>query len=85
MLRGMETNRTDHALPGRLDAEIFEGFGEDDSIVDRLLALPVVPQTSKGKRNAWDAGVARRLEKVLADRMRERIEGHGDNATDRAA
>ena len=85
MLRGMETNRTNRELPGRLDTEIFEGFGEDDSIVDRLLALPVVPQTSEGKRNAWDAGVARRMEKVLADRMRQRIEGHGDNTTDRAA
>lgn len=76
MLLFMEPNRTEHSLPGRLDLEIFHGFGENDSIVDRLLALPVVTPSDDGKRNAWDAGVARRLEKLLADRMRERIEGH---------
>lgn len=78
MLFAMEPNRTSHALPGRLDLEIFHGFGEDDSIVDRLLALPVAMPSHDGKLNAWDAGVARRLEKLLADRMRERIAGGPD-------
>ncbi|MDQ6437344.1 hypothetical protein RB623_25100 [Mesorhizobium sp. LHD-90] len=81
----METNRTDHALPGRLVAEIFEGFGEEDSIVDRLLALPVAVRAEDGRTNAWEAGVAKRLEKVLADRMRERIEGGFDRPSDKAA
>ncbi|PSJ53104.1 hypothetical protein [Kumtagia ephedrae] len=71
----MEQNRIDHALPGRLDQAIFNGFGDDDSIVDRLLALPVATPAHDGKPNVWEAGVARRLEKLLADEMRERIEG----------
>ncbi len=78
MLAVMEPNCTSHALPGRLDLEVFHGFGEDDSIVDRLLALPVATPSHDGKPNAWDAGVARRLEKLLADRMRERIAGGSD-------
>ncbi len=71
----MEPNRTRQALPGRLDLEILDGFGESDSIVDRLLALPVVPQIGDTRPNVWEAGVARRLEKRVADQMRERIEG----------
>ena len=71
----MEPNRTQQALPGRLDLEILDCFGETDSIVDRLLALPVVPQIGDTRPNVWEAGVARRLEKRVADQMRERIEG----------
>lgn len=71
----MEPNRTQQALPGRLDLEIFEGFGKSDSIVDRLLALPVVPQVGDARPDIWETGIARRLEKRVADQMRERIEG----------
>jgi hypothetical protein len=74
MLPSMEPNRNTHSLPGRLVHEIFHGFGENDSIVDRLLALPVVTPSSEGKPNAWDSAMARRMEKLLADRMREEIE-----------
>jgi hypothetical protein len=70
----MEPNRTHPRLPGRLDVEIFESFGEKDSIVDRLLALPVVSQFGNARPNVWDAGVARRLEKRVSDEMRERLE-----------
>jgi hypothetical protein len=75
MLPGMETNRTDGLLPGRLDAEIFSSFGDEDSIVDRLLALPVATSAREDGLAAWEAGIARRLEKMLAERIRERIEG----------
>ncbi len=71
----MQPNRTQQALPGHLDLEIFDRFGETDSIVDRLLALPVVPQIGDARPNVWEAGLARRLEKRVADQMRERIEG----------
>jgi hypothetical protein len=71
----MEPNRTHPHLPGRLDIEIFESFGEQDSIVDRLLALPVVPHSGDTRPNVWETGVARRLEKRVADQMRERLEG----------
>ena len=71
----MEPNRTHHSLPGRLDIEIFDSFGAEDSIVDRLLALPVVPKVGDTRPNIWEAGVARRLEKRVADQMRERLEG----------
>jgi hypothetical protein len=71
----MEPNRTHHPLPGRLDLEIFDSFGEEDSIVDRLLALPVVPRVGDARPNVWEAGVARRLEKRVADQMRERLDG----------
>jgi hypothetical protein len=74
MVRHMEPNRNDHTLPSRLDLEIFHGFGDNDSIVDRLLSLPVAAPSDEGKLNAWDVGVTRRLEKLLADRMRKRIE-----------
>jgi hypothetical protein len=71
----MEPNRTHHPLPGRLDLEIFDSFGEDDSIVDRLLALPVVPQLGDARPDVWEAGVARRMEKRVADHMRQRLDG----------
>jgi hypothetical protein len=71
----MEPDRTHYPLPGRLDLEIFDSFGEEDSIVDRLLALPVVPQVGDARPNIWEAGVARRLEKRVADQMRERLDG----------
>jgi len=76
----MEPNRTHTPLPGRLVHEIFHGFGESDSIVDRLLALPVAPPSGDEGPNVWDTAVARRLEKQLSDRMRERIEAgrHAD-------
>jgi hypothetical protein len=74
MVADMEPNRSPHSLPGRLVHEIFHGFGEKDSIVDRLLALPVATPSSDGKPDIFDAAVARRMEKLLADRMREEIE-----------
>lgn len=74
MLLTMEPNRNSHSLPGRLVHEIFHGFGENDSIVDRLLALPVATPSSDGRSDIFDAAVARRMEKLLADRMREEIE-----------
>ena len=80
MLPAMEPNRIHNPLPGRLVHEIFHGFGESDSIVDRLLALPVVPPRGEESVNVLDTAVARRLEKQLSDRMRERIEAgrHAD-------
>jgi hypothetical protein len=71
----MEPNRTHHPLPGRPDLEIFDSFGEEDSIVDRLLALPVVPRIGDARPDVWEAGVARRMEKRVADHMRQRLDG----------
>ena len=55
--------------PGRLCAR-----ADDDSIVDRLFALPAADEREPRQ---FDAGVVRRLEKVLADRIRARIGGRG--------
>ena len=65
----MEPNRT-HAE--RFDVDILLCRAEQDSIVDCLFDLPAPADEGS---DHWQAGVKRRLEKVLADRIRARIEG----------
>ncbi len=69
MLPAMEPNRTHH---GRFDAEGLAYLAEEASIVDSLFDLPAAGDEGSDR---WQAGVTRRLEKVLADRIRARIEG----------
>jgi hypothetical protein len=69
----METNRTHPISNARLEAEIFGSGGDTDSIVDRLFAMPPAAAGTHGEA-LWQVGVARRLERVLAERIRARIE-----------
>jgi hypothetical protein len=73
MLRIMEKT-TQPSLPGHIEAALFEAFGEDDSIVDRLLSLPARPSERSSGAAAWDAAVALRLEQLLGQRMRRRMQ-----------
>lgn len=69
----MEPNRKDPALPGRLETEIFEAFGETDSIVDRLFSIPVPALDARDGIGLFETGVVRHLERLVADRMRAKI------------
>ena len=69
----MQQSQSRTSLPGRLEDELFRSLGDTDSIVDRLLELPI-PETGSG--DPVDQGLARRMERILAERMRERIESH---------
>lgn len=68
----MTMNSIDTPAIGALEAEIFSAFGETDSIIDRLLSMPHPPAGAGGVAQ-WEAGVVRRMEKVLSDRIRERL------------
>jgi len=65
----MEPNRTPSE---RFDVDALLFRAEQGSIVDCLFDLPATAQDSA---DHWQAGMSRRLEKVLADRIRARIEG----------
>jgi hypothetical protein len=69
----MPQSEYETSLPGRLEDELFKSLGENDSIVDRLLELPL-PDTRSC--DPVDQGLARRMEQVLAQRMRQRIQSH---------
>ena len=70
MLRDMEPNRSHR---GRFEAVgMLPDLAEEDSIVDRLFDLPAAGDEGSDR---WQAHVTRRLEKVLAERIRARIEG----------
>ncbi len=69
----MQQSQSRTSLPGRLEDELFKSLGESESIVDRLLELPIPDARSD---DPVDNGVARRMERMLAERMRERIASH---------
>jgi hypothetical protein len=72
----MEQNHRQVGNSDHFDAHILAARGEDESIVDRLFDLPA---PDEGAPRQWHAGVTRRLEKVLADRIRARIGGREPN------
>lgn len=69
MLSDMEPNRTQH---NRFDGDAPPCLAEEQSIVDGLFDLPAAADEGSDR---WQAGVTRRREKLLADRIRARIEG----------
>ena len=57
-------------------------LGETESIIDRLMALPL-PKDGAAGANEWDRAVAGRFEAHLARQMRSLIDG-GDEQRDAA-
>jgi hypothetical protein len=75
---GMVTNRKQSGPTG-FDAQagaLLDRTHESASIVDSLMAMPL-PDDGDGPRT-WNSAVAQRLERRLADAMRDRIEGDPD-------
>lgn len=66
------TEKHDPAIEALLDKS------EAVSIVDRLMALPPVTETELS--DEWSRAVAKRLELVLAESMRARIDHEGRDA-----
>lgn len=66
----MESNRANRSVSSRQD--------DEDSIVDRLLAMPLPASENHAGVTAWQNGIARRVEKVLAEKMRARIEDQAE-------
>jgi hypothetical protein len=75
MLPGMEQNRQDAHPLSSFDEQIgalLDQVQNQASIVDRLLAMPA--PTGEGREAPeWDAAVVRRLERRLAENLREAI------------
>ena len=75
MLSGMEQNRQNINPGSGFDAQIgalLDQVQDQASIVDRLLAMPA--PTGEGREAPeWEAAVARRLERRLAEKLREAI------------
>ena len=70
----METNRTDAYAGAHPDVEIIGAGMAGDSIVDHLFSIPAGAGAHGGEA-LWEAGVARRMERVLVERIRARIDG----------
>jgi hypothetical protein len=71
----METNRTKTHPQSGFDAQVgalLDRIHESTSIVDSLMAMPLPAEDRAAPE--WDAAVARRLERRLADTMRAIIE-----------
>jgi hypothetical protein len=71
MLAAMEPNRHSAAQPDALHIDLM---GECDSIVDRLLSVPVPRLDARDGVAIYETVVARRVEKLLVEQMRRRIE-----------
>lgn len=72
----MEPNRTETSPRSHPDGEIVGAHMAVDSIVDRLFSIPA-GAAAQGGEALWEAGVARRMERILVERIRARIDGRG--------